>query len=199
MKKKCNSCKIEFIDKANRKKRIRKFCSRICNSNAHKGWKRTDEQALTLLKKRYEQKIIKNIHGCWRWTGTINTSGYGVMNYKNKSIGLHRASWLMNFGNIPKGKWVLHHCDVRDCSNPSHLYLGNAQDNTNDMIRRGRENYIIGVISKKRKLSDEIVKQIKKDLSNKNLNHREIARKYKCHSHTIGQIESNKIYRDIVI
>ncbi len=196
---KCLSCQNEFIFKADSKRRRRKFCSLQCKHKGHKGWKRTEEQSLKLLQKRYNQKIIKNYNGCWQWTGTINDHGYGMMYHKNKPIGLHRVSWLIHKGEIPKDKWVLHHCDNRICSNPEHLYLGNAQDNTNDMIKRKRTNYRTGFISKRRQLNDEIVKLIKKDLLDNKMTMREISRKYNCHSGTVSEIYKNNIYKSVTI
>jgi hypothetical protein len=44
------------------------------------------------------------------------------------------------YGAIPKGQPVLHHCDVRHCIEPTHLYLGTQLDNMRDMAARGRAN-----------------------------------------------------------
>jgi hypothetical protein len=33
---------------------------------------------------------------------------------------------------------VLHTCDTRGCINIEHLFLGTAQDNTTDMVNKGR-------------------------------------------------------------
>lgn len=33
---------------------------------------------------------------------------------------------------------MLHSCDVRNCVNPSHLFLGSKADNVHDMDRKGR-------------------------------------------------------------
>jgi hypothetical protein len=33
---------------------------------------------------------------------------------------------------------VLHHCDVRCCVNPAHLWLGTMKENTHDAIKKNR-------------------------------------------------------------
>jgi hypothetical protein len=55
-----------------------------------------------------------------------------------KQISAHRAAWALVHGSIPDGAHVLHHCDVRNCVNPNHLYLGTPSDNMRDRADRGR-------------------------------------------------------------
>ena len=50
----------------------------------------------------------------------------------------HRYSWEIHKGPIPDGLFVLHRCDVPACVNPSHLFLGNNQENVDDMMNKGR-------------------------------------------------------------
>lgn len=50
-----------------------------------------------------------------------------------------RLVWEVLNGKIEGGLWVLHKCDNPECINPEHLFLGTAQDNTNDMIVKGRK------------------------------------------------------------
>jgi hypothetical protein len=41
-------------------------------------------------------------------------------------------------GSIPKGKVVMHSCDVRLCINPEHLSVGTQKENIQDAIQKGR-------------------------------------------------------------
>lgn len=66
---------------------------------------------------------------------------YAHAKFRGRLIGAHRASWIAHKGEIPEGMWVLHLCDNPICINPDHLFLGTAQDNTNDMITKKRENF----------------------------------------------------------
>lgn len=78
---------------------------------------------------------------CLEWQEDHSTERYGILKYNKTTIGAHRASWIVHKGKIPKGKWILHSCDNPLCVNPNHLFLGNAQENTDDMIKKGRSKY----------------------------------------------------------
>lgn len=64
-------------------------------------------------------------------------NGYGGFTIsKGKETTTHRLSWILNNGTVPTGLFVCHHCDVRTCVRPDHLFLGTAQDNTDDMLAK---------------------------------------------------------------
>lgn len=113
------------------------------------------------IKRRFLSKIKKDLSGCWLWTGKINVEGYG--NFwvsKDKPYNLaHRISWLIHYGEIPNELCVLHKCDVRNCVKPKHLFLGDRNDNNQDMMRKGRFKH--GVCGK---LSEEQVILIREDV-----------------------------------
>jgi hypothetical protein len=84
---------------------------------------------------------------CWEWQGAIRSknSGYGCIDIGGKVNGIlwnvHRYSYTIFKGEIPKGLLVLHKCDNKICCNPNHLFLGTQKDNIRDMDnkkRRGR-------------------------------------------------------------
>jgi hypothetical protein len=85
---------------------------------------------------RYLARVVKS-EGCWSWPGS-KTNGYGVIWGDGKMQQIHRVSWEFHNGNVPDGMCVLHHCDNRECSNPSHLFLGGRGDNNKDRASKGR-------------------------------------------------------------
>ena len=88
---------------------------------------------------RFLSKISKTESGCWLWTASKVTSGYGKFRYNGKQVMAHRASYMMhNNCEIPKDIMVCHKCDVPACVNPDHLFLGTNRDNRLDSINKGR-------------------------------------------------------------
>ena len=86
--------------------------------------------------KRFFDKIDKT-ESCWNFTGA-NRNGYGCMKFNGALIDAHRISWIIHFGEIPKGLFICHKCDNRKCVNPDHLFLGTQKDNMKDCFNKGR-------------------------------------------------------------
>lgn len=91
--------------------------------------------------KRFWSKVTKTQDGCWLWTGSLQTQGYGNIEIKGKRLLPHRIAYILHKGEIPQGLSVCHHCDIPKCCNPEHLFLGTAADNTNDATQKGRMSY----------------------------------------------------------
>jgi hypothetical protein len=49
-----------------------------------------------------------------------------------------RWAWILAHGPVPAGLFVCHHCDNPLCVRPEHLFIGTVQDNSDDMVRKGR-------------------------------------------------------------
>lgn len=75
---------------------------------------------------------------CWIWQGSCGDLGYGHLVFNYFQYQVHRLMWVNTYGPVPDGLNVLHHCDVRNCLNPDHLWLGTQQDNVDDMWAKGR-------------------------------------------------------------
>lgn len=103
--------------------------------------------------------------GCLLWTGCLNSQGYGcfalVATRADQRIELaHRISWAFAQGEMPPAELLVRHsCDVRSCINPEHLSLGSVQDNSDDMVSRGRS--LTGERSPRAKLTSAQVDEIR--------------------------------------
>lgn len=195
-KKNCEFCGKEF--KPRDKKQIGRFCSSLCNRKIlrkkqlekHQEYlqNETEEQKLNWLKRHYEKFVTKNNNGCWDWNGN-KVHGYANFNHRGKIMKAHRASWIIHNGPIPEGLFVLHTCDVRHCSNPEHLFLGNQTDNMKDMASKLRTKI-------RCKLTTEQVIEIK-SLINLGVTMTKIAKKYNVSSNAIYEIKHGITWKHV--
>lgn len=72
---------------------------------------------------------------CWMWQGSGNGK-YGRFQYKKKKWYAHQLSWALTHDEVPTLQ-ILHHCDIKMCVNPNHLYQGTHQQNMDDLFWRG--------------------------------------------------------------
>ena len=155
-----------------------------------------EDQLLEKLKELYEKHVVKK-DGCWEWKGNKDKDGYGKFNFNNKYTSAHRASWIIHNGPIPKGMFVLHHCDQTFCSRPDHLFIGSAKDNRIDCMNKGRSNICKGSNHAFSKLKDNDIIEIRNLLKNKTPQ-KEIANKFNVRPETISKINLRKRWKHIL-
>lgn len=84
-------------------------------------------------------EIVDDETSCWLWLGGRYGRGYGSFPIRpGKNVTASRFAYADKVGPIPEGKFVCHHCDVRLCVRPDHLFVGTQKDNIGDAVAKGR-------------------------------------------------------------
>lgn len=79
---------------------------------------------------------VKRGPKCWLWqAGTAR--GYGRFSFQGRDIQATHFVWKLRRGPIPKGKIIMHTCDVKRCVRLAHLKLGTKRENLLDCIAKG--------------------------------------------------------------
>jgi hypothetical protein len=110
---------------------------------------------------RFWEKVDRS-GDCWRWTASTTRGGYGNFAVKKHVIKrAHRVAWVITYGAVPAGLWVLHRCDTPLCVRPEHLFLGTPGDNTADMVGKRRARGHPGSLAPNAILGEEDVLAIR--------------------------------------
>lgn len=149
------------------------------------------------LEARFWSKVDRREpNECWEWLGDKRSNGYGLLYVEEGGSrpGVHRISWEIHNGPIPKGKLVLHTCDSPGCVNPNHLYLGTQSDNMCDRYERNRCPSTNGGQFKLKKGEVWLMKRLYKA----DFPQWYIARMFKVSQSTVSLHVRNKVIREIV-
>lgn len=188
----CEGCGITF-QRMRGKTFGRVYCNTVCR-NVHYGprlmmpdafWARVDR---------------RGPDECWMWHGATISAGYGSFRWTRQHHTAHRFAYELANGPIAEGLLVCHRCDVPGCCNPSHLFAGTYQDNSTDMVRKGRygprRNWLQGSQIKTAKLTEAQVVDIKSALQD-NVTQTQLARQYGVSVTVIHNIAHGKIWRHV--
>ncbi len=90
---------------------------------------------------RFNASVIRRDSGCWEWSRRRMRKGYGTFSAFGREYRAHRIAYALHSGRDPGDSLVCHRCDNPPCVNPEHLWLGNAQANSSDMVTKGRARF----------------------------------------------------------
>jgi HNH endonuclease len=122
------------------------------------------------LAERFWSKVDKRgPDDCWLWIAHKLPTGYGTMSmpHGQQNGRSNRLAWELAFGPIPDGLHALHNCPSGDnpsCCNPAHLWLGTHKQNMEDCANKGRWNGLRGEKHPKAKLTNHLVRKIRRSV-----------------------------------
>ncbi len=158
-------CEIEGCD--------RKHYGRgYCNMHYYR-WRATGDPLVTRIGHRYVEvdPVMRLLErsarqgDCIIYTaGRAQRGGHRTMGFQGKYVGVHRIVWTLIHGDPGELK-VCHRCDVPDCINVNHLFLGTAADNNADRDRKGRHRPLRGSKNGYARLTEYQVIEIRRMLA----------------------------------
>lgn len=78
---------------------------------------------------RFWPKVMLGESGCWLWTASVSTAGYGQFWTGRRIAAAHRIAYEEFVGPIPEGLQLDHLCRNRGCVNPAHLEPVTCREN----------------------------------------------------------------------
>lgn len=155
---------------------------------------------------RLLSKTLRSSQGCLEWTGAIGKGGYGNFWWKGTHFNAHRASWILQRGEIAEGLKVCHRCDNRLCIDVEHLFLGTQSENMADMVSKGRhgncathkpELLARGEGNAASKLTEVDILSIRNSFSGRRGELTDLARKYKVCISTVKKIVEKRTWTHV--
>ena len=132
---------------------------------------------------------------CWDWKMYKNSRGYGE--YKHQRI--NRCSYFFFHYVDAKELLVCHSCDNPECCNPKHLWLGNNQDNSSDMVKKNRSMVYDHNNDNTIKLNNNTLEiMFQKILDGEIQNQKQAAEFLNVSVSTVSRLFSRKLRRDLI-
>lgn len=137
-------------------------------------------------------KRLDKTKGCWLWTGTCS-SGYGMVRFRGEVYLVHRVSFALTNNQSPT-ILVCHTCDVRNCANPDHLFLGDYNDNHKDAVAKGRNRALQGFEHPLVKVTPEMIREIRLAVGSQS----QIGKRFGLTQSHISKIRLGQIWSEVI-
>lgn len=137
--------------------------------------------------------------GCWLWKGA-NNGRYGIATITQQKRYMHRLSYELFIGPIPKGQCVCHKCDTPRCINPEHLFLGSLSDNRMDCLgkKRWKSRQPRSEHNHNAKLSISKAREIRSIYANGQISQHALAKRYGVSQTAIRLVLLGETYKEII-
>jgi len=145
----------------------------------------------------FEQKFTKS-DGCWLWEANKLPSGYGMFRVQNTMQKAHRIAYQTYIGSFDRSLHVLHTCDVRNCVNPAHLFLGTNADNVKDKMSKDRQQRLAGELNGRAILTETSVKLMRKQWASGLFTQGQIAAQHGCKLGTVSGIVNRTAWKTVL-
>lgn len=182
----------------------RKFCTPACSNRFRCVNKslcdcRTPEAA---GQKLWHRLATKTEAGCWELAWAKR---YATIHYLGTPWLAHRLSLYLATGKHPGRFLVMHSCDNPKCVNPAHLSPGTTQDNSDDMVAKGRScrgrrrpgTGPAGERNCKAKITREVADSIRAEYAAGGLTIRELARRRRLSKSQVHNIVTNSQWKAV--
>lgn len=135
---------------------------------------------------------------CWEWKGN-RRAGYGGFRVKAGTggiVGAHRIAYFLFKGDLLENHFICHRCDNPACANPNHLFQATPQENSTDMVIKGRNVLTLGTINGMAKLTDADIKEIR-SLAKQGITQTAIAKRFAIDQSQVSRIINKRHWSHI--
>lgn len=167
-------------------------------TNKHESEAKFDEAAIQRFLSHTKRSTEHQVNGvyCLDWTGSRNKFGYPKMGLPKirATTGAHRVAFFLANGRWPE-PFCCHHCDRRLCVEASHLFSGTREDNTLDMVSKGRQ--AAGERGGMAKLLNNDVALMKNFYSTGQFRQKDIADAFGIHQSQLSRIMNGEAWKTV--
>ena len=151
------------------------------------------------LADRFWPKVNKSQQGCWEWTASKFSNGYGFIasdTSPRRSLLAHRVSYELHYGVRPSGV-VMHMCNNKKCVRPDHLKDSTTTENNRHAFESGLHNRK-GSRNPNSRLTENAVRKLRAEYALGGITQRELSLKYLVAVNTVRRALSGSAWNHVV-